>query len=328
MQVINATRPAGFPLEIGWHNWQSLFTDATLWQAVVNDITEALGLAGSPPLRAGYPGTCAVFIVEQQCVFKFFPPMVAEDCAREHLVYQLLDARVPAMPHLLAAGVYRERVDWPFLVFSFVPGVAIRECFVDLPSCDRRALAREVGWLLRQVHDTAVSETTLSKSWPDFMARRQAACLQELRNIPLFGPHLLEQIEQFLTAMEPELRTMPAVLLHADLTEDHAFVMPDEHSWRLTAVIDWADAQLGPQPLEWVAAWFGFCQRDPYMFEALVTAAAPYTLMDAHFRRQMLALTFLHPFGPRMISEQITDMGLSSIVDLPALQAALWPETN
>lgn len=328
MQVINATRPAHLPLDVGWHNWEALFTDSLLWQPVVNDIFEALGLAGSPQVKPGYPGTCAVFVVEEQYVLKLFPPMVACDQAREHLVYQLLEGKVRMMPRLLASGTYRERLDWPFLIFSFVPGTAIRDCFEYLSPFHRQALAREVGLLLRQVQATAVPETSLFEPWPEFLARRKAGCLQELRESQLFDLRLLKQIDQFLNRMEPELRTMPAVLLHADLTEDHVFVVQDQNFWRLTAVIDWADAQLGPPQLEWVAAWFGLCRQDPRMFQALVAAASPQQGINAGFWRQMLALTFLHTFGPLIIRHQITAAAQRPISDLIDLQAALWAETN
>ena len=232
------------------------------------------------------------------------------------------------MPRLLASGVYRERLDWPFLIFSFVPGTAIRDCFEQLAPFDKETVGREVGLLLRQVQATAVPDASLFEAWPDFVARRKVACLQELRESQLFELRLLKQIGQFLNRMEPELRTMPAALLHADLTEDHVFVVHDQNFRRLTAVIDWADAQLGPPQLEWVAAWFGLCRRDPRMFRALVAAASPQQGINARFWRQMLALTFLHTYGPLIIRDQIAGAVQRPIIDLIDLQAALWAETN
>mgnify|MGYP001828288732 CR=1 FL=1 len=73
-----------------------------------------------------------------------------------------------------------------------------------------------------------------------------------------------------------------------------------------------------------MAAWFGFCRREMGMFRALVQAYEPKQRLDAAFRRELLALTFLHRFGALIVAElwqadPLRDNSLSG------LQNWLWP---
>ena len=57
------------------------------------------------------------------------------------------------MPRLLAGGGRRDRIDWPYLVTSFLPGAAWREARADMPAAQRLAVARTLGERVRRVHD-------------------------------------------------------------------------------------------------------------------------------------------------------------------------------
>ena len=54
---------------------------------------------------AGYPGSCAVFLIEKQAVIKIFPPLFSADFAIERAAYGLLYGRIETIPALFAAGI-------------------------------------------------------------------------------------------------------------------------------------------------------------------------------------------------------------------------------
>ena len=123
-----------------WSEWSAVFTDAALWRPAVERLWVAepslaarTGVGRIETMTAGFPGTCAVFILNESAVIKLFPPLVAGDFDRERAVYRLLDGRLPEMPRLLADGVLRDRIDWPYLVTSFLPGAAWREAQAGMP---------------------------------------------------------------------------------------------------------------------------------------------------------------------------------------------------
>lgn len=113
------TRTAFLPAEVSWHNWAGFFTDVPVWQPVVKRIFQETFVSSVERIDAGYPGSCAVFVVDQQFVIKLFPPLFPQDFPREREVYGLLRNRLPAMPDLIAEGIYRDQIDWPYLVFLY-----------------------------------------------------------------------------------------------------------------------------------------------------------------------------------------------------------------
>ena len=68
------TRMNGFPDSVNWENWGSLMTDVALFAPLVRRILARAGLAGES-IRAGYPGTNAVFTVDDTYVVKLYAPL-------------------------------------------------------------------------------------------------------------------------------------------------------------------------------------------------------------------------------------------------------------
>ena len=93
----------------------------------------------------------------------------------------------------------------------------------------------------------------------------------------------------------------PLTLLNADLTEDHLLLTRMGEQWQISALIDWADAEVGEPVYEWVALWYSLCRRDASFFRAILRAYDPDLPLDASFRRQMLAYTLFHRFGALII---------------------------
>lgn len=253
------------PVDIDRDNWGPLMTDVQLWSPVLTRIGSATGLDVDAGMVAGYPGSSAVFVIGEQAVIKIFPPIFAGDFAVERAAYDLLHNVVDAMPALLAAGVFNDRIEWPFLVLQFCPGKPIRTVHSQLSPAERLQIAEEVGRVVRTVHQTAVFPQAPFASWPAFLEQRLSECLVELREDTPLPEHLVAEIESFLVEIKPELEREVAVMVNADLTDDHVLLSHGEGQWRLSAIIDWADAEIAPPTYEWIAAWFGFCHRDAAM---------------------------------------------------------------
>ena len=234
-----------------WADWSAIFTDAALWRPVIArlwteepSLAARTGVARVASLTAGFPGTCAVFIVNEAAVIKLFPPMVAGDFERERAVYRLLDGHLPERPRLLADGVLRDRIDWPYLVTSFLPGAAWRDARAAMPRKQQLAVAHTLGERVRCVHDTPIRPGLgwpPVDAWPRLVATRLAEAPAALRAM------LPERVASEAEALLPETDWFASEsrLLHADLTQDHALVSRQGDEWRLTGLIDWADAEVG-----------------------------------------------------------------------------------
>lgn len=322
---IDVSGSGRLPATLNLTQWGNLMTDVALWKPVVTEIVTAVGLDPGPEINAGYPGSCAVFIAGGQAVVKLFPPFFVSDFAVELAVYELLDGRTAAVPSLLASGTYHDRIDWPFLVLSFCSGEPIRSLHKRLGTAGRNRISQQTGAVLRAVHHTPIFPEEPFTPWPVFLQQRYERCLLELRNNTPLSADLLEQIARLLAELTPELRRERSLLLNADLTDDHVFVAQEAGSWDLQAIIDWADAEVGPPCYEWIAAWFGFCRRDPVMFRALVSSCTPDQVFDETFQRKLLACTFLHRFGSLIVRERWQIEPPPANLSLLALGKWLWP---
>jgi len=269
----------------------------------------------------GFPGTCAVFIVNSTIVIKIFPTMVAADWSRERAVYRLLSGRVQEMPRLLADGFFRDRIDWPYLVTSFLPGMAWREARRVITAAGRLALGNVLGECLRRVHEVPLTPDPdwPPNAWPSLVAARLKAAPDALRaraGLPepviAAAVTLLRDMDWFANA---------PCLVHADLTEDHILVTRRNGHWAMTGLIDWADTEVADPTYEWVALYFGYCGRDAAQFRAVLDGYGAAALPSP---RRMLACTLLHRFGAHIIADALPEAVRRGLRNLNELEAALF----
>ena len=314
------------PDRVSWENWGELFLDLNLWRPVVARICAATAVTPASHVEAGFPGGCAVFVVDRQVVVKLFPPMMAQDFYREREVYGLLDGRLPHLPRLLGEGIYHDRIDWPYLLLEFREGEAIREVFDEITAANRLVIAGELGAMLRILHDTAVDQVTAfdpsPAAWAQFIALRRANCMAEVRQKNILSEKVVAELEIFIGDID--LAVKRPVLINADLTEDHLLLIKRDSQWHISALIDWADAEVGAPEYEWIALWFGLCQRDGAMFREIMRVYDPGWRPDESFLGRVMAYTLLHRFGAGIIEHVLGQDGRPSIYSLPELQAQLW----
>ncbi len=321
-------RSSFLPGQIDRSSWGAIFTDINLWRPVVRRICQSHQLGEARAIEAGYPGSCVVFIVDRSAVVKIYPPIFAADFDRERIVYATLQDRLPHMPRVLAEGVYHDRIEWPYLVFSFCPGKPIREVAHLLSENDKRVIGRQLGSLIRKLHGGPIPESLFRswEQWRDFLLKNRERTLRHLQQERPFSDRVVREVEQFLAGMEPVwLAERPLCLLNADLTQDHLLLLEEEGRWRVSAVIDWADAEVGVPDYEWIPLWHGLCQQDQELFRAIFAAYDPQQLLEPILGERLLAFTFLHRFGGEIVIEALKKHGWPPVHRLLDLERVLLP---
>jgi len=320
------------PAKPSWTEWSHIFTDLDLWRPVVSLICQLTGLTQASKIRSGYPGSCAVFVVDDQVVVKLFPPQLQRDYYKEREVYRLLTSRLYCLPRLMATGILRDKIDWPFLLLEYCEGTPIRQARMYMSDGERLALARTLGQIIRTIHDTTLDNLVNfdagAAAWRGFLAKRRETTVARFRQETSLSETVLSQIEPFLDSMQLAPPQFQPVLINADLTGDHLLLERRNGRWRISAIIDWADAEIGSAAYEWVALWLGLCNRDLDMFCQLLHQYDPSIVYDLHFRCLLLAHTFLHRFGPGMVSCAMELDGNPCIRSLSELQDWLWPAVS
>lgn len=315
-----------------WAEWGPLFGDAALWPPVVRRIwagdaalQQATGITTPTHIAAGYPGTCAVLIVDGTAVIKIFPPPLANDFARERAVYRLPGLALPFAPELLADGVWRDRVEWPYLVFAYLPGAAWRDARPGVPPDAAAAIMADLGRAIRAVHDAplaAAGSWPARAAWEPFLNRRLAQLPQELRLQTVLPDGVIAEVEALLAGMN--WHDAPPRLLHADLTEDHLLVHQSKGQWHISGLIDWADAEVGDPYYEWIALWFGLCRCRGELWQAFVEGYDSARTADYPAIDRLTAFTFLHRFGTGILSEVLAPDEQRALSGLGELQRALF----
>jgi hygromycin-B 7''-O-kinase len=297
----------------------------------VRRICQDNGLVVADKITAGFPGSSAVFIVDKQAVVKIFPPFLIGNCHLEIETYQLVDTRLdPYLPELLGHGMYQDQIDWPYLIMSFLPGEPIREVRGELSAENGSTIARELGWYIRRLHGTPLNEAKVLKvrkaDWFHFLGQRRMRCLEELRDETTLSFPVLREIARLLaTDIFLPPKDFRPLLLNGDFTEDHLLLEERLGEWRISGLIDWADALAGSADYEWVALWFGLCSQDVIMFREILKAYDSSLRLDNRFRQRMMAYTCIHRFGPEMIGQLLKQSGAPKINSLVDLQSWLWP---
>jgi aminoglycoside phosphotransferase (APT) family kinase protein len=240
-----------------------------------------------------------------------------------------LAGRLDHLPRLLADGIYRDQIDWPYLALQFCPGQPIREVYQILKPENKVSLAHALGRMLRIAHDTPLTNlvtfTPQPEAWQKHMEERRNLCLDEARRQGMLPENVLAEVALFLASVAPLISADSSLnLLHADLTEDHLLLVEQDNEWQISALIDWSDAEVGAPAYEWVVLWFGACNRDPAMFREVLRAYDPALRFDDAFQCQMMAYTFLHRFGAGIIADTLRRVGQPSIYTLAELQNWLW----
>jgi hygromycin-B 7''-O-kinase len=320
--------PPLLPVITTWAEWGRMFTNVAQWTAAVREICRRHNLPVQH-VEAGYPGTNAVFVVDDAYVVKIYAPFCPEDFDLERELYALLGAnpRLP-VPQLIAQGILEDQIRWPYIIIDFKPGAPIREVRARIPDHSLQRIAAELGEMVRVLHRTPIEPLTslphTQTSWQQFVRQRQVEVAEAALWEGILPEPVVAEIPEFLASVLDDDAAVPLALLNGDLTEDHVLLEQRNGKWHISALIDFGDALVGTRDYEWIALWFSALDRN---YEELTAFMAAYDshlkLNDAFFTRAM-AFTFLHEFGPDILAFTLKALGKPQIASVQELQALLW----
>ncbi|MBN2393978.1 MAG: phosphotransferase, partial [Anaerolineae bacterium] len=316
------------PVVTTWAEWGRMFTNTAQWTAAVREICHRHNQPVEH-IEAGYPGTNAVFVVDDAYVVKIYAPFCPEDFELECELYTLLGSnpRLP-VPQLIVQGVLEDQIRWPYIIIDFKPGAPIREVRDHIPRHNLLRIAAELGEMTRELHRTPLEPLTslahTQSSWQQFVYQRQVEVAVPTLWEGVFTEALVAEIPAFLASALTPGEATPLALLNGDLTEDHILLERRNGKWRISGLIDFGDALVGAQEYEWVALWFSALDRDYEGLTAFMTAYDPYLKLDDAFFTRVMAFTFLHEFGPDILALTLKALGKPQIGSIQELQALLW----
>ena len=310
------------------------FTDAAYWRPYVEAVCARQGLGPCGAIRAGLPGTNAVFLVDSRYAVKLYTDLFggATSFAAERDLYGWFAAHPDLpVPALVAQGDLFPADDgwsWPYIVTTVVPGAGYGEAAAGVAYADKLALAAFLGGVCRTLHGIRWPGTpALPARWEPFLAflaARRRACVADHRAWGTLPARLIDQIDAYLPPVADLVDTRaPPSLLHADLNGDHVLGGFHDGHWRPTGIIDFGDARVGDLAYELPALHLGLFHGDKHLLRAWLTAYGQVAAWDDRRRRRAMSMTLLHQFDV-LVDVFRTHPAARQIRSLGNLATLLW----
>ena len=264
------------------------------WRMAMTEIANRHGLAGAP-LAAFSSGSDVVWRVGD-AVVKLTAPVWAEELDTEVRALATVRGRLPVeTPEPLARG---ELDGWPYVVVSFVGGDPIGAVWPELDARARLAFAHELGALTATLHGLDAGE-----AWPDDWDAFRTRYCGDVRARHARGDvpaELLREIEPFLARLSGTgpLDANGGALLHTELLHEHILVTRTRAGARIRALIDFADARVGPPGYEFLApAEFVFKGEPGAMRTMLQGYGMPDEALTPELAEELCGWALRHRFG-------------------------------
>lgn len=317
-------------------HYAKLFTNAEYWSPYVHMVCEHHQLVPCSDIKAGFPGTNPVFIVDGRYAVKLYTDWFNGYASypTELDSYRLIamNPQLPA-PALIAHGsLYPEGTEWhwPYIVTTVIPGASLGEAGELVSYDDRRELAGFLAQVLRQVHALPVeSSAVMRRSWDSFAAflqERRLHCLDNHRRWKALPDHLIDQIEDYLIPLSELMDDEGGpYILHCDLNRDHVLGAWEGVRWTPAGIIDFGDARAGDRLYEFVALHLGLFRYDKRLLGRFLTQYG----VEEHWKdngrlvRRLMNYTLLHEFN---VLDQLCEAhpSLREAASLPELAAWIW----
>lgn len=201
----------------------------------------------------------AVYRVDGERYLKIYGPGAAWQFQVERSVLRTIEAyrEIPA-PRIITVGELTQ--GWPYIVMTEVAGATAEEIWDSLPRSEQLALAGEIGRITAAIH--RLPQEKLAAVEQAFGGMREHTTRyrdQHIAAIEATESISVKQRDDLIHFIQVEawehLNGTP-VLAHFDLAHNHIYLTRERGRVRVTGIIDWGEAMLGPAEWDIAYLWF------------------------------------------------------------------------
>lgn len=233
------------------------------WLPAMRIIAERHGVSADD--LSLFPSGTDIVYSAGAAVIKFTAPCWRKSLQQELVWLRWLDGRLDLeVPRPLASG---ELDGWPYQITTRVAGQAVARVWKWLSHQERLRLACEIGAAMAGLH--AIATPPGDHRWPAFLAARRAGVVANHRSRGA-ALHWLDQLDATLDAIDRPDR--PLVCLHTELLDEHIFVEQRAGRWRVSGLVDFADARVGHPDYELAALAEFLFKGEPGLLGACLAA--------------------------------------------------------
>lgn len=212
------------------------------WEGKIERIVNQENIEFEKLTRFTYGGNI-VFSVDGKLVVKLFPAycngeFIQEKKVLEHLDKQKLSVEVPK---LISTGQFE---GWNYIIMNEIKGTLLVDLFDDLTFEEKAQVARDLGKLIREVHNSTITTNQVElETWNEFLGGQFNRLEGHHKNSEL-SENLLNQLGGYVkkeSIKEPD----HLVLLTGEYTPFNLIMNKVNGMWKITGLIDFADCFVG-----------------------------------------------------------------------------------
>jgi hygromycin-B 7''-O-kinase len=198
-------------------------------------------------------------------------------------------------PQICASGALGS---WSYIVMTRLPGEPLGRHLDSLNCSEMRDIVYIIGATLRALHAIPPPTAGLisTESWNEFVAKQSLLCVD--RQIG-WGVHerLVEGFPNCLA--QANLADAPdRAVLHADLTSWNVMVENLGGRWKVSGIIDFADARIGAPVYDLSPPALVIARSDRDLFHTFLDGyGVEKEARNETLQNQLMAAVILHPFG-------------------------------
>lgn len=238
----------------------------------------------------------AVFQIDSGHFVKLYGPrsMGLYRVERELLRIVRSDGQVGA-PRVVAAGQASDAR--PYLILTAMPGETAEHSWEDVPRDQQLAIAGEIGATVGALHAAGPGALADTKRLPG--SRRETAPLNIARNCEHIeatvgmAPASVAEFTAFIRDDGSAILAEETCIVHCELTNNHIYLRQDRGNWRLSGLMDFADAMVGAPEFDIAWLWTWTFSRDEEAMRACLDTLYDGRAVPDDLARRCLAATLV-----------------------------------
>lgn len=243
----------------------------------------------------------AIFKLADDRYLKIFGPESGRQFQVESTALRLIETQnaIPA-PRILDEGQTAQKQD--YLIISGIPGDTAEHLWDELPRPVQLELAREIGSITAAIHRlpldkfAAVEQQVGGLEW--IIEKMQKRHIPRIKSLDAFTIEQREAILDFFTGEAHDLLFESRTFTHYEMAHNHLYLQEQSGKMRVSGIIDWADALIGPAEWDVMYLWFWTFSKDKgAMREYLKTLYADNPPPQNFARRCMAAAMYTASMG-------------------------------
>ena len=310
-----------------WAEWEKMYVNLELWNPIIVDVLKREGIEYEKISLPKYPGTHAVFQIDNQFIIKFYTPLSPKDFIVESSIYKSLTSlgRAEFFPRLCVVGNIQCPARWNYIIINVVEGLPYREVEEKMSGEENEEMAKSLAQALKDYHQSGWKKENIPK-WQLDSNDHLSLLERKLVGVNQLSEALIGDILSFVKRYEPN-SSLSRIVVHADVTADHVYLTNRENRWMMTGLIDVADSKVSSVLLEFPAIWFELFKGNVDLMKLFFRTYDSSLQIDGEMRNSLMYITLIHQFGISMIEQTLTRKKIGKVHSFEELVNLLWPET-